>query len=68
MNWWAILLIAIGVYCGVSAIFDWDFFMENRRARWVSNVLTRNGARIFYVLMGLVVIGIGIAEFFRPTV
>ena len=43
---------AVGVFTICGAVFDWDFFMENRRARLFVWMFGRNGARVFYALLG----------------
>jgi hypothetical protein len=48
-----LLLIALGIFAASGGIFDWDWFMNNYKARFLSAFLTRNGARIFYVILGL---------------
>ena len=49
----AYVLIAAGLFSVVSALFDWDWFMNSRRARFIVRMMGRNGARIFYTLLGL---------------
>ena len=48
-----IFFMAAGLFSIVCALFDWDWFMTARRVRFVVRVFGRNGARIFYVLLGL---------------
>jgi hypothetical protein len=49
MGWF---LMAGGVFAICGAVFDWDWFMNHRRARLFVRVFTRSGARIFYGLLG----------------
>ena len=60
MGW---LIAACGIFSICGAAMDWDWFMNNRRARFFVRILGRNGARIFYALlgMGLFVLGLLIA-------
>ncbi len=60
MEW---ILIAIGVFALCGAAFDWEFFMNHRKARFFIRILGRPGTRIFYGLLGsaLVVVGALIA-------
>lgn len=53
MNPIALLLVAAGAFAMAGAIFNWDFFMNARKARFLVNLLSRTGARIFYGLLGL---------------
>ena len=48
-----IISIAGGLFAILGSIFNWDFFFENRRAQLFMDLLGRTGARIFYVLLGL---------------
>lgn len=50
---------AVGVFAICGGVFDWDFFMNHRKARFFIRLLGRTGARIFYGLLGsgLVVTG-----------
>jgi hypothetical protein len=51
--WSALAVIAVGLFAAAGGLYDWDWFMHNSKARFVSMVLTRTGARIFYVLLGV---------------
>jgi hypothetical protein len=53
-----IILVSIGLFTFAGGLFDWDWFMTQRRARLVVKVVGRTGARVFYILLG-----IGIAIF-----
>ena len=48
-----IFAIAVGAFAILASIFNWDFFFNSRKAKFMVNVLTRNGARIFYGIVGL---------------
>ena len=55
----SIILIFAGLYTLIGAIGNWNWFMESRKAgRWVK-IAGRNGARVFYILFGTVLIIIG---------
>ena len=56
----SILIILAGVFAILASAFDWDFFFENRRAKIFIKIFGRQGSRIFYSIIGLVVIFIGI--------
>lgn len=50
----AIIILLSGLFCIVASFKDWDFFFESRKAKWVVKIFKRKGARIFYGIMGLV--------------
>ena len=52
MNLFGLLFVAAGVFSIVGAVADWDWYMNSRKARLMVMLLSRNGARIFYVLLG----------------
>jgi len=49
-----------GGFSLAGAIFDWDWFINSRRARLFVSIFGRTGARIFYGILGLFLIGLGI--------
>lgn len=55
-----------GLFCVLASIYNWDFFFNNRRARFFVSLIGRKGARIFYAILGLVLIVISIRGFFMP--
>ncbi len=59
MNPVGLLLIAAGLFTITGAYFDWEWYMNSRKARFMVTILSRNGARIFYGILGLVVVIIG---------
>ena len=61
MNIAFMLIMALGgIFSICGAIFNWDFFLENYKARPVVKLIGRTGARVFYVLIGLFCIFCGI--------
>ncbi|MCQ3931630.1 MAG: hypothetical protein DPW16_14325 [Chloroflexi bacterium] len=52
-----LLLFGAGAFTIVGAVMDWNWFMNSRRARFFVAIFGRMGARIFYVLLGLFIIG-----------
>lgn len=58
----AMLLVGFlgGGFSLAGAIFNWDWFMNNRRARFFVGIFGRQGARIFYAILGFFLIGLGI--------
>lgn len=60
MHWYSIFLGAAGLFAICGAAFEWNFFMNNHKARFIGAIFGRTGARVFYMLLGtfLVVLGI----------
>ena len=54
---------ACGIFCIVCAAMNWDWFMNSRKARFMCNLLGRNGARIFYAILGAAITALGVAGF-----
>lgn len=52
MNPFGLLIVAAGIFCVSGAVFDWNFFMNSSRAWIFVKMFGRNGARVFYVLLG----------------
>ena len=59
-----ILLVLAGLLPVVAAVEDWDWYMNSRKAKRISNLIGRNSARIFYGILGVVMILGGMAVFF----
>jgi hypothetical protein len=39
-----------------ASLFDWDWFFNNSKAMFFVNLLGRNGARAFYLLLGVLLL------------
>ena len=59
MNLLGLLLVAGGIFSICGAAFDWDFFMNSRKARLLVTLFGRTGTRIFYLLLGLGIVVFG---------
>lgn len=59
MNPIGLLLVAGGLFSICGAAFDWDFFINSRKARFFVSTFGRNGARVFYGLLGIVIVVMG---------
>lgn len=59
MNPMGPLFMAAGAFTVICAIGNWDWFMTARKARFMVKLLTRNGARIFYALLGAAIFTLG---------
>lgn len=55
-----IFLIAAGIFSIFCAVKDYDWFIYNRRASLILRLFGRNGTRIFYILLGIFLIVLGI--------
>ncbi|HNT73574.1 MAG TPA: immunity 17 family protein [Anaerolineae bacterium] len=58
--WMGVIDILVGLFMLGGAIGNWDWFMNNRRARFVVAILSRTGARIFYGLLGAFFVLLGL--------
>jgi len=59
MNPVGLIFVAAGVFSICGAAFDWDWFINSRKARFFVATLGRNGARIFYGVLGIAVVILG---------
>ncbi len=55
-NWF---IIGAGLFSVAGGVFQWGFFMDSRKAQGVVKLFGRQGARVFYVCLGLFVVGLG---------
>ena len=55
-----LIFVAAGVFSMLGAIYNWEWFVNARKARFVVKLLTRNGARIFYGVLGLAIAVLGL--------
>jgi len=60
MNPVALFIIAAGSFSILGAICNWDWFMNSRKAEFMVRILTRNGARIFYAILGILLVVLGV--------
>ena len=60
---YGIFFVLAGLISILGAVKNWDFFMNNRKAYIWVKLFGRNGARIFYGILGFVIaiIGLGIS-------
>ncbi|MEK7995641.1 MAG: immunity 17 family protein, partial [Planctomycetota bacterium] len=57
---WALMLVLVGLFAIAGGLFDWEWFMTNRKAWVFVKLFGRNGARIFYCILGLAVAVLGV--------
>ena len=60
MNPAGFILIAIGLFTLTGGLFNWNWFMHTRRAAALARTIRPAGARIFYILLGILVILFGL--------
>jgi len=53
LNPLGLLIVAAGLVTAAGGVFNWEWFMNNRRARLLSKIITRSGARVLYVVLGV---------------
>ena len=55
-----LILVGIGLFTLCGSAFDWEFFMNARKARFFVGLFGRTGARIFYGALSIMLIAFGI--------
>ena len=53
------IVVGAGLFSISGAVIDWDWFMNNRRAQLWLKLFGRQGTRIFYGVLGVVIAAIG---------
>lgn len=56
----SVVAVGIGLFTIVSAMADWDWFFEHRKAKFFVDAFGRDGARIFYGALGCAIIFLGL--------
>ncbi len=60
-----VLVVLAGLLCACAAAFDWNWFMEHRKAASISHLLgSRERGRVFYGLLGMFLIVMGFLQVF----
>lgn len=60
MSFQALFFLGAGLFSLVAALADWDWYMNHRKAQFFVRILGRTGARIFYGLLGLFLMVMGL--------
>ena len=60
MNPVGLILIAVGLLSFAGGLFNWNWFMNTSRARALVRSIRPVGARVFYIVLGLIVIVFGV--------
>ena len=53
------ILILIGLFTAAGGIFGWDWFMGHWKSRFFVARFGKTGARFFYIVFGLAIVGLG---------
>ncbi len=56
----SLVCIGVGIFSICGAVCDWNFFMNNYKAQVFVKLFGRNGARIFYGILGAFIIVCGV--------
>jgi hypothetical protein len=60
MNPAGFILVAVGLFSFAGGLFNWNWFMNTRRAIALVRAIRPVGARVFYMLLGIVIIVFGV--------
>jgi Immunity protein 17 len=63
-KFYALFSIFAGCFSMAGAYFNWDWFMKNSRAWLFVKLFGRNGARVFYGLLGAYLVTLGLTMLF----
>ena len=47
------LMIGVGILITFAAFTNWQWFFKQRRAQTMIKLMGRNGARVFYAVLGI---------------
>lgn len=56
MGSYSIVLILVGAFSLAGGVFNWDWFITGRKARFLVNIFGRQVTRVIYGVIGLVLI------------
>lgn len=63
MNFAYLFFLIPGIFCICAAAYDWDWFFENSKARAFTMLFGRDGARLFYGILGVFIMVLAMAMF-----
>ncbi len=52
----SVIALVVGLYAIIASVLNFEFFFNNKKAQRMVNVFGRKGARIFYGILGLLLI------------
>lgn len=56
---YGLLFIIIGFFPIVCSVLNFNWYFNNRKAQGVVRLLGRNGARVFYIILGVIIVILG---------
>jgi len=60
MNIRAVIIFGLlGLFSILAGALNWDFFFNTKRAKFFVKIFGRNGARIFYIVFGIIIVAVG---------
>jgi hypothetical protein len=59
-DWFGVVIMAIGLFPIAASVLNWEWFFTARKARFFVDKLGRNGARVWYGVLGLAVMVLGL--------
>jgi hypothetical protein len=54
-----LLIYGVGLFTIIAAATDWSWFFEHPKSRFFVKALGRQGARVFYVALGFLIVVLG---------
>lgn len=61
------LFVLSGIVSILAAILDWDWFFKSRNAQLIVRNVGRPRARLFYGVLGLILVGMALFFYFETT-
>ncbi len=57
-----LFFMAAGLFSVLGAFFEWSFFFNSRKAQRVVRLFGKSGARIFYIVIGILLFSISLLD------
>lgn len=64
-KWVFIILGAAGVMTIISCVFNWDWYFNSRKTRWMCDLFGRTAARIIHSVLGVIIIVLAVIAYFE---
>lgn len=61
------LFVLAGIVALLASLFNWDWFFKARNAQLIVRNVGRPRARLFYGVLGLILIGMAVFFYFETT-
>jgi len=62
--WASAFFVLAGLFSFAGAVFDWEWFMTHPRAALFVKLFGRDGTRVVYALLGILLAALGLAGIF----